>query len=145
MKKKQSKKATIARRSVFLPIPDEFLNVMDELWMIASPDGPEEANCLEVLIHTIRRLPVKDAGEAERALEILQIFKTANEQENAEYVEFYQADFDWMKSQFKEHAHKLWAAPDSAYLRKWLDDNVQIKEPAESPDGVAERVSVDTH
>ena len=138
---------TPAKQSVYLSIPDEFLNVMDEPWMITLQDGPQEANCLEVLIYTVRRLPVKDAGEAERALEMLQILKAANEQEDAEYVELRQADFDWMKAQFKEHAHKLWAAPDSAYLRKWLDNNVQTKEPQAifeeaSPDGLA--VSIPT-
>lgn len=145
MTKKSSRKVTIAKQAVYLPVPDEFLNCLDEPWMVTLADGPQEANCLEVLIYTVRRLPVKDAGEAERALELLQIFKAANEQETVEYVELRQSDFDWMKIQFKEHAHKLWAAPDSAYLRKWLDDNIQTRIPdidKKSPDGITEVVSV---
>ena len=146
MGRKPSKRAAIAKQSVYLPIPEEFLNVMDEIWTVTLQDGPEEANFLEVLIYTVRRLPVKDAGEAERALELLQVLKAANEQEAAEYVELRQSDFDWMTRQFKEHAHKLWAAPDSALLRKWLDDNVRTREPEGekgSPDGVAEAVSLE--
>ena len=141
MAKTKSNKAVITTQFVYIPIPDEFLNVMDESWMITLQGGPQEANLLEVLLYTVRRLPVKDAGDAERALEILQILKSANSQEDIEYVELRQTDFDWMKAQFKDHAHKLWAAPDSAYLRKWLEANVTTEEPKESPDGIAELIS----
>jgi len=131
---RNGKKATVARQSVYLSIPDEFLNCMDEPWMVTLQGGPQEANCLEVLMYTVRRLPVKDAGEAEHALEVLQILKAANSQDSVDYVELQQRDFDWLVAQFKDHAHKLWAATDSAFLRKWLSDSAQTKEPNEVAD-----------
>jgi len=135
MATRNKNKKPVARQVVYLPIPDEFFNCMDEYWAITEKDGVhDECSLLDVLMYTIRRLPVKDAGEAERSLELLQVLKAADKQE-ADYVEFHHSDFDWIKSQFREHAHKLWAAPDSAYLRKWLEDNAQTKEPEASSNG----------
>ena len=71
-----------------------------------------------------------------RTLELLQIFKAALDTDS-DYVEVRKADFDWMQTHLKEHAHKFWAAPDSAFLRKWLEDNTTDRQPDDSPNGVA--------
>ena len=135
------KKAKVAKSFVYIPLPEEFLTAMGEPWMTAQSANspPEELGTLDVLIISLRRLPVKDAGDAERTLELLQIFKAALDSDS-DYVEVRKADFDWMQTHFKEHAHKFWAAPDSAYLRKWLEEHTTDKHPKDddSPNGVAE-------
>jgi len=76
----------------------------------------------EVLLYTVRRCPVKTGEDAERALELFQALKEA---ENANCIQLRKADFDWMLTHFHQMAHTVWLAPDSAYLRKWLRENVR--------------------
>ena len=135
---KQTNKAKVSKSAIYIPLPDEFLNMLDEPWlMVKQGEKPEELSLLDILITTTRRLPVKDGGDAERTLELIQTFKAALKDE-PDYIELRKADYDWMLTQFKDHAHKIWAAPDSAYLRRWLVDHVTEDTPTESPNGVAE-------
>ncbi len=140
-KRKKLSRPKTARKLVWLPVPDEFLDVMGELWNVRRNDGTidEDVGFLRVVMTTIRRCPVATAGDSERAYDILQVFRSA-EGDEAEYVELSQDDFDWMQRHFKEHSHKIWAAPDSAYLRKWLEDRVL----EENPEEVDEQASAGT-
>jgi hypothetical protein len=133
-RRKVSRKAAVDKFSVWLPIPEQFLTVMDDGWAITLQDGiHSDIGLLQVLIYTVRRLPVKDAGDAERSLEVLQILKAADEDEAVEYLELRRTDYDWVINQLREHCHKLWAAPDSAYLRHWLQDNLLSNKPSTDP------------
>ncbi len=71
----------------------------------------------EVLIHTVRRAPVTTAEDSERALDVLTGLKEADDQ-----IEMAWEDFDWMRSHVKALAFRVWAAPDAAYLGRYLDE-----------------------
>ena len=141
---KKTNRAIVSTSAMYIPLPNEFLNMLDEPWILVKQDElPVELSLLDILIITVRRMPAKDHGESERALELIQTFKAALSNDDAEYVEVRKADYEWMQGQFKAHAHKFWAAPDSAFLRKWLDDNTtdQMPEGAaveQSPNGVVD-------
>ena len=85
----------------------------------------EELDLRKVLIHTIRRAPVRTGGDAERTLDGLNEVRDGPE----EYIEMPRDDFDWMKAHFKEIGHNVWLAPDAAFLFRYLEEVVQTSPP----------------
>mgnify|MGYP001582538894 FL=1 len=116
------------RPKVYLPVPDEFLDIMGEPWSSMRAGVVTDMDLAEVLMFTVRHAPVKTAGDVPRTLDI---FNAINEASDGT-IEMVRDDWDWMLTHFKEMAHNVWKAPDSAYLVRWLEENVTDK-----PAGVA--------
>jgi len=157
-------KAAVAKQASYIPVPDEFLNIVGEAWAyqgtlglhICKPGSCPQIDCehdsalLDVLIHSVRRFEVKDLEGAHRSKDIVRLLQYAND-EGFDWVEMSRNDFDWMKARLTEQI-RLWASADWAHLMEWLSNNVQTKEPKEpkeskestaapvSPDGVAVEV-----
>ena len=90
-------------------------------------DGrPEELDLLEVVVQTLRRIPTKTIGEAERGLDLIEYIRS-NEENDC--IQITKSDFDWMLARFKEDGFKVWLAPDGAYLIRYLERNAANKKP----------------
>jgi len=127
-REKVAKKKAQTAAKVWIEIPEEFLDVVDEPWQFNNRGTVEELDFVEVLQHTIRFTPVKNGGDAERTLDIL---TTLREDHNG-HIEMRQSDYDWMLAHFKELAFNLWKAPDSAYLVRYLEAVTRKTEPKEA-------------
>jgi hypothetical protein len=126
---------------VRIPIPEEFLDVMDEPWQTRESDGTiRDLDFQGVLVRTIRRAPVKTGEDAEKTLDILSAIKGADNG----YIEFTQNEFDWFLSHVKNTAFAIWLAPDAAFLAKYLKEvavkpeDVEAIEESGSEDGTDE-------
>jgi hypothetical protein len=112
-----------------ITIPEKFTDCMGEPWDIAK--GIDEVTgkqimdkdigLVGVLKLTIRKMPVKSGEDAERSLDLLRMFKTAKP---GDTIEISQHDYSWLMSQLKEYAHSIWTAPDAAWVREWLTENI---------------------
>lgn len=109
---------------VFIKVPDKFEDCIGGTWDIMQPNNQVEKDIglVRVLITTIRRCPVKSGEDAERSLDLIRIFKKESDEKTG-WIEVERDDFSWMLRIFKETAHQVWAAPDSAYLCEWLEKN----------------------
>ena len=112
---------------IYLIVPEAFSDCMGEDWVVQTPTETSIFDFKDVMLHTLRKCPVQNAEDSERALEII---KTIKGTENG-FIELRRADYDWMDSQFKTHAHKLWNPPDAAHLRKVLADSLTTTKPTE--------------
>ena len=126
MAKEKAKEEKIPRVYIPIPDPEEFLDVMGNPWTTQANQEPMDM--AEVLLHTVRYAPVKTAEDAERALDIVTTLKNADG-----YIEMSQVDYEWMMRHLKETAHILWKAPDSAYLRRFIEKTKSHKKPGDSP------------
>ena len=115
---------------VYIVTPEEFTDCMGDPWNSQTSEGIVQLDFLDVLLFTVRRCPVQNAEDSERALELIQTIRAA---ENG-WIELRRSDYDWMMTQFKAHAHKLWTAPDAAHLRKVVEANLSTTRPkSETP------------
>ena len=110
---------------VYIVVPEEFTDCMGDSWNSQTSEGIVQLDFLDVLLFTIRRCPVPNAEDSERSYELIKTIRAA---ENG-YVELRRSDYDWMITQFKAHAHKLWTAPDAAHLRKVIEASLSAKKP----------------
>jgi hypothetical protein len=115
------------RPKVYLPVPEEFLDIMGEPWSSMRAGVITDMDLPEVLMFTVRHAPVKNGGDALRTLDCFLSIKEAPDG----VIEMVRDDWDWMLSHFKEMAHNVWKAPDAAYLVRWLENNVQQTPPTE--------------
>jgi hypothetical protein len=106
----------------YIPIPPLFVDSVGDPWRVVNIAH----TLLEVLIFTIRKCPVKTGDDADRTLSLLNLFRSIDTTEQP-YIPIDRGDFDWMIAHFKEYAHIVWQAPDSAFLRRWLIDNKKAK------------------
>lgn len=122
----KNKKAPVDTNRIILEVEDEFLDVGDEPWSYTLKDGStKEVDLRGVLMHTIRQCPVKKAEDAERTLDILLELKAGNG-----HIDMRKDNFDWMLAHFKEMGTAVWKAPDTAFLCRYLRDNVKMAETA---------------
>lgn len=127
------------RRRIYIPIPDEFLDVEGDTWKTALPgSGVKELDFVGVLAHTIRRLPVKTGHDAERNLDILSSIKAVGD--NDKYLVLEEDDYNWMVEQMKEHGHLVWLAPDSAYLVRRVKNTSQTGKPKDFEESTIKEV-----
>lgn len=109
------------RPKIYLSIPKEFLDIMDNPWSTIQGNVLTPMTLPEVLMFTVRRAPVKSGDDAIRTLACFQAIKdTPNG-----VIEMAKDDWDWMLAHFREVAHTVWLPPDSAYLVRWLEENVK--------------------
>ena len=125
------KKAQTAREYRYIPIPEEFLDVMGEPW--ATPTDPN-LGLTRVLTISIRRSPSKSNEEAERAYDVVKAILAA-ELEDAEYITLLKEDYEWVIAVLKAHAHTIWSGPDAVRLRKYIEEVVVSKLPTDSGSG----------
>lgn len=123
-KERSTAKAEGAQR-VYITIPDELTDCMGEPWTAQAGNELLTLDFMDVLLFTVRKCPVQNAEDSERALELIHSIKDT---ENG-YIELRRSDYDWMISQFKAHAHKIWTAPDAAHLRKLIDTGLSASPP----------------
>ena len=118
-----------ARPKVYLPVPEEFLDLMGDPWRGVQNSRVIEMDLPAILMYTLRQAPVKTGGDSIRTLECYQILKDTPDG----IISMPKDDWDWMISHFKEMAHQVWKAPDAAYLTRWLEISVRLTpvEPAE--------------
>jgi len=137
-----------AAAQVWIPIPDEFLDLNDESWTLLRARGEiEEMELVEVLRHTLRRTSGTTHGDGEKALDILNHLKQylpldhepKDGEEEPEVIQMSRDDFDWMQTQFKEQGGSVWTNADAAYLVRWLQNNVFNKDPREEDEEVASK------
>ena len=110
---------------VALKIPDPWLDCMDKPWSLGSSDGVEVLDFRHVVIHSLRRMPVQSGEDAERTLDILHVFKDGAV---SNVVVLDKTDYAWLTKHLREHAHRLWNAPDSALLVRYVSDGVNATE-----------------
>ena len=120
---------TPEQATAYIPIPAVFLDAVDMPWRLDLGNGrvSDPIGLREVLKVTARKIPVKDAGEAERSLDVLNALK---DETSEHYIALPWNDWGWMKARFREMAHAIWEGADSAYLRRYLDE-VVTKTPPE--------------
>ena len=124
----RAKRKASSRTKVYIPIPDEFLDIDGEPWSLRGVG--DDLDLAEIIAHTVRRCPVKTGEDAERTLDIFMAIR--DREEDAIYIEMSKSDFEWMISHFKEVAHQFWLAPDTRYLIRYLEDAKMTKPPEES-------------
>lgn len=112
---------------VYIPVQEEFLDVLGDSWKIGGSGGRDDLNLREVLVHTIFRAPVKNGEDAKRTLECLEAINASD----SGPIEIRKDDFDWMIAHFKEMAFQVWAAPDAAFLVRHLESVKSMKPPTE--------------
>ena len=129
---KAEKRAAKAREraakkpKVWLPLPEgDFLNADDDSWKIREE---EPMDLPEILLYTLRQCPVKNGEDADRVHDLRILIKEAVET-GAEELEILKEDFEWMLSHFKDMSHAVWLAPDSSFLRRYLDASVLKSKP----------------
>ena len=127
---KAAQKKASTRSKVFIPIPDEFLDVDGEPWIVRGVDG--DLDLADVIAHTVRRCPVKTGEDAERTLDIFMAIRDRDG--DTDYIEMDTGDFEWMISHFKEVAHTFWMAPDARYLIRYLENVKMTKPPQQGED-----------
>ena len=108
------------RPKVRLPIPDEFLDIMGEPWVVIQNKIPTTLDLADILMFTVRNASVKTGDDAIRTLDCFQTIKASNGT-----IEMNRDDWEWMLAHFKETAHTIWKPPDAAYLVRWLMSNIQ--------------------
>jgi len=108
---------------VYIPIEEEFLDVIGATWKTGS--NSDALDLRDVLSHTVFRAPVKTGEDSVRTLHLIEAI---NESENGA-IEFNKQDFDWMIAHFRETAHLVWAAPDAAFLLRHLETVKTQREP----------------
>ena len=116
-----------SRPKVYLPVPDEFLDVMDQPWSVTQ-GGIEAGYLPAILMHTVRSIPVKTGNDSIRTLDCFQAIKNTPDG----VIEMPRDDWDWMLSHFKDGGHMVWKAPDAAYLVRYLEKNVLQSPPEPS-------------
>ncbi|MAH48180.1 hypothetical protein CMI37_20320 [Candidatus Pacearchaeota archaeon] len=138
--RKRREKAEVkahARARVYLPLPEEFLDVDGEDgWSVLN--GEQNMGLDGVLLHTLRRAPVETGEDAERVLDIREAIKATGD--DAAYMALDQSDFEWMMKHLKKFAHRVWLAPDAAYLCRYLNKSMLKSPPREPSNGVAEEI-----
>jgi len=120
-------KATAPKQLVYLPVPDEFLDIEGEPWSKLSKDRTlQEMDLRGVLQHTMRECPVHVAGDVHKALDL---FEAIGDESTDGVITLSKDDYDWMMAHFREFIHTVWKAPDAAYLLRYLDNIKQDKAP----------------
>mgnify|MGYP001608533828 CR=1 FL=1 len=125
-RRRAERKALNAENSqhVCITVPVEFVDCMGGVWEGVRGAETFEMGFVDVLLATLRRCPVTDVESSERSLEILQTIRGT---ENGTIM-LRRADYDWMLTQFRAHAHKMWTGPDAAHFRKVLEQSTTPQE-----------------
>ena len=63
---------------VYLSIPEAFLDASDDPWTIRRGNRIQQLKLGDVIMHTLRAIPVATAGDSIRAYNIFMIFKHSN-------------------------------------------------------------------
>jgi len=116
---------------IYIPIPEEWRDSMGDAWGIARGGVIEELDFIATLQWSIRKLPVKTAEDAERALDILQVTRAAGDT-----LELRKDDYDWLITRFRESLHLIWSGPESALLRRYLETNSSGRSLEIKPEGL---------
>ena len=134
-REKAAEKKKADREMAYFPFPEEFIDVEGDDWRARVPGGlSEPLDMREVLRVSARGMPVKDAGDADRSLDVLEAI---GDETGGWYIAMTWSEWEWFQSQLREYAHTIWAAPDSAFLRRQLGKMVTKEQPAK-PDWYAE-------
>lgn len=127
-RQKQVETKALGRAMVSLPLPEEFLDPVDEPWSTPSPGGgSEDVGLLGALVYTLRRLAARNNEDSDRNLDLLTIMKNTT----GSTLRLSRSDYDWLLSRLKEGAHTVWLGPDSAYLVRYIEDHVKKEQGAE--------------
>ena len=116
----RAKRKAASRTKVYIPIPEEFLDLEEEPWTLRGVEG--ELDLVDVIAHTVRRCPVKTGDDAEHTLDIFQAIREQEDYDEKGYLEMPKADFEWMIAHFKEVAHGFWLPPDARFLIRYLEN-----------------------
>lgn len=114
---------------VHVTAPEPFVDCMGGTWTISRDGQPEELTFADVLLWSVRRMPVERHEDSERALGLIRMLR-----ESDGAFEVRKSDYDWLVRQLKAHAHKLWVAPDAALLVEYVEDGMStVEQPAAEP------------
>jgi len=121
--------------TVTIRIPEPFKDLLGGDWAVTRGDQVEVMDFRGCMVHTLRKVRVATAGDAEKALALLRVFKDGKGKTETMAVE----DFAVMFAELTHAAHEVWLAPDSAFLleetRKTLsaEDALKVFGPLELP------------
>lgn len=101
-----------------IPVPANFLDLDDNPWS-AGPQK-QDMDLAQVIAHTVRFSPVARFDDAERGLAVIMAIKAHNGS-----IALAEDDYDWLITQMKGNAHKVWLAPDAAYLVQYIESHVR--------------------
>ena len=110
---------------VYLSIPEAFLDASDEPWTIRRGNRIQQLKLGDVIMHTLRAIPVATANDSIRAHDIFMLCKHSNGS-----VAFEPDDFTWMIEHFRANAHAVWNPVDAVFLVQYLETSVTHRTPS---------------
>jgi hypothetical protein len=125
-------KALSGTTYVYIVEPDELLDSAGNPWSVQTGPGgaSEEMGLLDVILHTVRKMPYDNFEDAEKGRDIVSMLNEVG-QEDKPVLKFTKGQYDWLLSKWKANGHKIWNGPDAVELYYKIEQLASTKKPPE--------------
>lgn len=108
--------------TTYIPVPDPFLDVLGDRWRLSRAEGPQEVGLVDILLHTVRRLPVHSMEDSERGLSLITAIRRGPDSDGR--LGLPTSDLKWMLHLLENNIDKtIWSPIDLLFLIRWLEQN----------------------